>query len=415
MRGVCAMSKFIAFYLPQFYPFPENDEWWGRGFTEWTNVTKARPQFAGHYQPHLPTDLGFYDLRVRETRHEQIKMAKSYGIDGFCYHYYWFSGKRLMDLPLDDMLRDRDSDMPFCINWANEGWTRRWDGKERDVLIAQKYLPDDDLRLMDDVCRYFADPRYITIDDAPLFIVYRPQQLPNYRKSIEFWRRRAAENGFSDLHLCCALTHGNTSLLEGFDSGVEFPPHNLNGVHQFSVQPVNSDFFGSIFEHGDIAANYLARDYGRAPVFRTVFPSWDNTARLGNRALIIVNSTPRNYEYWLGQVATRSAGRMPFVFINAWNEWAEGCHLEPDRHNGRAFLEATKRVREGTSAVVGFESLPGSQSWFHRSKVGRETNRIARQVRRIPAKLGGSKIAREANRIVRQVRQLRASFRAREG
>jgi lipopolysaccharide biosynthesis protein len=380
------MSKFIAFYLPQFYPFPENDEWWGKGFTEWTNVTKARPQFAGHYQPHLPTDLGFYDLRVRETHHEQVRMAKSYGIDGFCYHYYWFSGKRLLDEPLEDMLRDASSDMPFCLNWANEGWTRRWDGKEDDVLIAQKYLPDDDLRLMDDVCRYFADSRYITIGGAPFFMVYRPQQLPDYRKSIELWRRRAAQNGFPDLHLCCALTHGNMSLLAGFDSGVEFPPHNLSGVRQFSAHHANSDFLGQIFEYTDIAAIYMARDYGGAPVLRTVFPSWDNTARLGNRARIVINSTPRNYEYWLGQAAAKSDGRLPYVFINAWNEWAEGCHLEPDRYNGREFLEATKRVSDGTSAVERFEYPFDTGSRFRRSKIAREANRIVRQVRQFPAR-----------------------------
>jgi lipopolysaccharide biosynthesis protein len=250
--------------------------------------------------------------------------------------------------------------------------------------MAQKYRPDDDVELIDDICRYFSDPRYITIDDAPLFVVYRPQQLPNHRKSVEAWRSRAAKNGFPNLHLSCALTHGNKDLLEGFDSGVEFPPHNLRGVKQAVLSRVDRRFSGSIFEYSDIAVSYINRDYGGAPIFKTVFPSWDNTARRGNQAMVVINSTPRNYEYWLGQVSAKSAGRLPYVFINAWNEWAEGCHLEPDRHIGRAYLEATRRVRDGTSLVKGFESLPNSRSWFYGSKIAREANRIARQMKRLP-------------------------------
>lgn len=379
---VVSGPRLVAFYLPQFYPFKENDEWWGKGFTEWTSVTKARPLFPGHYQPHLPTDLGFYDLRVRETRHEQIRMAKSYGIAGFCYHYYWFSGKRLLELPVEDMLQDRASDMPFCINWANENWTRKWDASENEILIRQEYRPDDDLRLADDICRYFADPRYIRLAGAPLFIVYRPQQLPNYRRSVEVWRRRAAENGFPNLHLCCALTHGNEDVLEGFDSGVEFPPHNLNGVRR-SFRPLARGSRVQAVAYADLASSYVQRRYQR-PVFKTVVPSWDNTARVGARGLVITDGTPLNYERWLKSVAEISHANL--VFINAWNEWAEGCHLEPDRMYGAGFLEATRRVRLGTSTAAPFMTSVTSPT-RKPGKISRELIRIGRQLRHLSTKV----------------------------
>ena len=199
----------VAFYLPQFYPFPENNEWWGKGFTEWTNVTKTRPLFEGHYQPHLPTDLGFYDLRVRETQHEQIALAKSHGIDAFCYHYYWFSGKRLLDRPVDEMLKDPEADMPFMLCWANENWTRRWDASDQTVLIAQEYSKNNDVEFIKSVIPFFKDSRYVRLDDAPVLIVYRPQHLPNSKETLNTWRKYCAKNGIPKIHLICALVHGN--------------------------------------------------------------------------------------------------------------------------------------------------------------------------------------------------------------
>jgi lipopolysaccharide biosynthesis protein len=372
-----ASPRLIAFYLPQFHPTPQNDIWWGKGFTEWTNVTKAAPLFDGHYQPHLPTDFGFYDLRVRETRHDQIKIAKQYGIDGFCYHYYWFSGERILGRPLEDMLADPESDMPFCLNWANENWTRRWDAAEHEILIAQQYLPDDDLNFIKSVIPFFNDPRYIRLDGAPLLLVYRPQQLPDARKSTAAWREYCASVGIPRIHLCAALTHGNQDYVDfGFDSGVEFPPHNLH-IDSINRQiNFHQPFRGNVLSYDSVAQAYLDRRYDQPNVFRTVFPSWDNSARTHDRALIVLNGTPANYEYWLAETIRKTMeeypGQQRLVFINAWNEWAEGCHLEPDRKYQRAFLEATQRVSSSNSSLVGFpdKTMPGFDSGHTRTFIG---------------------------------------------
>ena len=345
----------IAFYLPQFHPIPENDEWWGKGFTEWTNVTKAQPLFTGHYQPHFPSDLGYYDLRVRETRLDQIEMAKANGIDGFCYHYYWFSGHRLLERPLDDMLADPESDMPFCLCWANENWTRRWDAAEDHILIAQEYGPEDDLNFIKSVIPYFQDPRYIQLDGAPFLIVYRPQHLADAKKAVSVWREYCASVGFPKVHFACALTHHNWDYASyGFDSGVEFPPHNIRVPNHAGEVDLKNDFSGTCVDYRDVAEQYLAREYNpNANVYRSVFPSWDNTARRHENAMVVLNGTPKNYEFWLSRALHKTAKEFPdqdrFVFVNAWNEWAEGCHLEPDRKYGHAFLEATLSARSGTS------------------------------------------------------------------
>ena len=351
--------RVVAFFLPQFHPIPENDAWWGKGFTEWTNVTRAGPLFDGHYQPHLPADLGFYDLRVRESRHAQIDLAKTHGIDAFCYHYYWFSGTRLLDRPLRDMLSDRQSDMPFCLCWANENWTRRWDAAEQDVLMAQKYLPGDDLEFIRSVEPYLVDPRYLRVNGAPILVVYRPQHLKDARQAVATWREYWRQQGHGELHLCAALTHGNADYAQfDFDSGVEFPPHNLpmGSLHREVNFP--RVFKGIVKQTADVARAYLQRRYAAPNVFRGVFPSWDNTARARERAVILLNGTPSNYEYWLAEAIRRTRADFPgverLVFINAWNEWAEGCHLEPDRRHGRAFLEATRRAVAGESTLKDF-------------------------------------------------------------
>lgn len=357
------LPRLIAFYLTQFHPIPENDKWWGKGFTEWTNVTKAQPLFDGHYQPHLPADLGFYDLRVRETRHEQIRLAKEYGIDGFCYHYYWFSGTRLLNQPLDDMLADPESNMPFCLCWANENWTRRWDAAEHEILIAQRYLPDDDLDFIRSLVPFFTDPRYIRVDGAPFLIVYRPQHLPDARKTVAVWRDFCRTAGIGEIHVCAALTHGNLDHAQfGFDSGVEFPPHNLQCRNLARNIAFREPFGGYVVDYAEIARAYLDRRYQHPNVFRGVFPAWDNTPRTGSRGVIVMGTSPENYECWLAQAIGRSTRDFPeqerLVFINAWNEWAEGCHLEPDRRYQRRYLEATLAAKREPDRPRRFVDAP---------------------------------------------------------
>ena len=351
--GNAESPRLIAFYLTQFHPVPENDLWWGKGFTEWTNATKSLPLFKGHYQPHLPTDLGFYDLRVRQTRHDQIAMAKSYGIDGFCYYYYWFSGTRLLEAPLNDMLADPESDMPFCLCWANENWTRRWDAAEHEILIAQQYRPEDDLGFIKSLEPFLKDPRYIKVGGAPLIIVYRPQHMPDSAKSIAVWRDYCAAVGIGEIHLACALTHGNWDhRLYGFDSGVEFPPHNMASPNLAAKLDFHAPYSGYCPDYSDIAEMYLKNTYGpERSVFRGVFPSWDNSARRGSIGTVILSGTPENYQHWLAGAIANTKADFPqgdrLVFINAWNEWAEGCHLEPDRKYGHRFLEATASAKAG--------------------------------------------------------------------
>lgn len=363
--------RLIAFYLTQFHPTPENDLWWGKGFTEWTNVTKATPLFEGHYQPHLPSDFGYYDLRVRETRRDQIDMAHNYGIDGFCYHYYWFSGKRILNLPLDDMLADPESDMPFCLCWANENWTRRWDGDDKEILLAQKYLPEDDLNFIKSLIPFFEDRRYIRLDGKIYLIVYCPQHLPDARKTVEIWRDYCRSIGMGEIHVCAALTHGNEDYAQfGFDSGVEFPPHNDRADNINYQVSFYDRFIGRVVQYANVAQSYLDRTYGAARVFKTVFPSWDNTARNKDRAFVVLNGVPENYEYWLASsidIVKKSGKHDELIFINAWNEWAEGCHLEPDRWFGHGFLQATLNAKNGLRRFVTFPAvgLPNKDDASH--------------------------------------------------
>lgn len=353
--------KYVAFYLPQFHPIPENDAWWGTGFTEWTNVTKAKPLFPGHNQPHLPTELGFYDLRLREVQHRQIELAKTHGIDAFCFYYYWFGGRRLLDRPLLDFLADPKAEIEFCLCWANENWTRKWDAGDSEVLMRQTYSPESDIAFIESVIPFFRDPRHMCVNGAPVLVVYRPQQMPDARATAAAWRRHCREVGVGEIHLVAALISGNTDYEQfGFDAGVEFPPHNVwpnpVGVPKNLATSVNAPcpLTGWVYDYAECAKGYLAREYSARQVYRGVVPSWDNTARYGTGAGIMIGN-PANYERWLEGASYRTVvERAPaerLVFINAWNEWAEGCHLEPDRQFGRGYLEATQRVKAGRSTL----------------------------------------------------------------
>jgi lipopolysaccharide biosynthesis protein len=349
--------RVIPFYLPQFHPIPENDKWWGPGFTEWTNVTRGRPMFTGHYQPRRPGELGYYDLRVREVRHRQVELARAYGIHGFCYYYYWFSGRRLLERPLDLMLADRNLDFPFCVCWANENWTRRWDGSEQDVLIEQKHLPDDPARFIRDLAPVLRDHRYITVNGAPLLLVYRPAIVPDLANVLRVWRHTAEELGVPRLHLCALKSFGYASGLDdGFDAMVEFPPQSVPDPDVTPQTPgVLPQFKGKICSYPDLVRYSAGLRTGIGlPVYRGVMPGWDNTARRDVNSHIYDGATPELYEVWLRRLLDYTRrhhqGDHRLLFVNAWNEWAEGTYLEPDEKFGYRFLEATARAVFGVPA-----------------------------------------------------------------
>jgi O-antigen biosynthesis protein len=346
--GVDTAIKAIAFYLPQFHPIPENDEWWGPGFTEWQNVVRGRPQFPGHYQPHLPGELGFYDLRLIEVQRRQIELARTYGLHGFCYHHYWFGGTRLLRRPLDQLLANPDLDFPFCLCWANENWTRRWDGLEDELLIAQRHSPEDDLAFLRDIEPALRDPRYIRIDGRPLLVVYRPALLPGARATANRWREHCRSAGLPDLYLMSAQAFDRTDPREiGFDAALEFAPNNMDAPKITSLVPQrHPEFSGVIYDYVYLverSRRYTPPD--GYPIFRCVAPMWDNEARRPGRGAVFAGSTPERYREWLENACRYTLDHIradaPLVFINAWNEWAEGAHLEPDRAHGYAYLQAT--------------------------------------------------------------------------
>jgi len=340
-------ARAIAFYLPQFHPIPENDEWWGRGFTEWVNVAKAKPLFPGHYQPHLPADLGFYDLRLPEARQAQADLAREYGIHGFCYYHYWFNGKRLLERPFDEVLASRHPSLPFCLCWANENWTRRWDGQDDQILVDQTYSENDDRAHIRWLLRAFRDERYIRIGGRPLFLVYRANKLADPMKTTAIWREEARRSGVGDLYLCRVESFADERddpTIIGFDAAVEFQPDWCNYDVPRRVRGHN------VYEFSLVVDQMLRKGAPAYKRFPCVMPSWDNSPRRRAGATIFRGSTPALYEKWL-KAATRkvvaAGAEEPIVFINAWNEWAEGNHLEPCQKWGRDYLEATWRAVEG--------------------------------------------------------------------
>lgn len=351
----------IAFYLPQFHPVPENDAWWGTGFTEWRNVTKARPLFKGHYQPHLPADLGFYDLRLPEAREAQAALARAHGIHGFCYYHYWFNGRRILERPFNDVLASGKPDFPFCLCWANENWTRVWNGGEKDVLLGQQYSAEDDLAHITQLMPAFKDARYIRIDGKPLFIVYRTQLMPDPARTAEIWRDAARREGLGELYLARVDSFGDDiqPASIGFDADIEFAPNwrRLGSrLHQDKLSEIRiklgllSDVYQrhTIATYDGMIRGMLSKAQPDHVRFRGVTPGFDNSARRAEEAAILVESTPAKYATWLREIARQTLqqrqGDERIIFINAWNEWAEGNHLEPDLLHGLAYLQATAEV-----------------------------------------------------------------------
>jgi hypothetical protein len=380
-------ARAIAFYLPQFHPIPENDAWWGKGFTEWTNVVTGRPRFPGHYQPHLPADLGFYDLRLQETRVAQAELARASGIEGFCYYHYWFQGKRLLNLPIDEVLASGGPDFPFCLCWANESWSRAWSGRDHDVLMQQGYDDDDDDAHIAWLCEVFRDPRYLRVDDRPLFLFYMPEKLPDATRLLERWRREAIARIGVDPYFCAVRTGFSTRDAAGlralgFDGVVEFEPNrrhfpaakNATGHAVSLLQRLlparwydalrNNRWLGertlnTIVDYAAYVDERLSRPALDDTTYPVVFPSWDNAVRRTS-ATIIENHDAAQYRRWLDDAIARVESRHPdrrMVFLNAWNEWAEGCHLEPDQRHGLRFLEATQAaLQPGALAQAGPEA-----------------------------------------------------------
>lgn len=344
--------RLISFYLPQFHPIPENDRWWGKGFTEWTNAAKAKPLFPGHEQPHLPADLGFYDLRVSETREQQANLARASGIEGFCYYHYWFAGRRLLERVFDEVLASGKPDFPFCLCWANATWTGIWHGEPKRVLIEQTYPGDEDFRRhFDSLLPAFRDPRYMKVDGKPLFLVYQPHDLPDARHFASYWRRLATAAGLRGLYLV-GFNHDIDwhPVAAGFDASIlqKMPP--LNGHIPWSMPHLKLRTWWrrerlTIHDYAEVMHKTLRTERADCVEFPCVMPNWDNTPRSRFNGLVLRNSRPELFRKLLSR-ALRKCEHYPaeerLVFLKAWNEWAEGNYLEPDRDFGLAYLEAVR-------------------------------------------------------------------------
>jgi len=350
-KAVSAPCRLLAYYLPQFHPIPENDEWWGKGFTEWTNTAKAKPLYPGHYQPHVPADLGFYDLRVPESRAAQAEMARRYGIEGFCYYHYWFAGKRILERPFEEMLRSRQPDYPFCLCWANETWTGKWHGNPGKVLIEQTYPGRDDYtRHFRSLLDAFTDDRYVRVDRKPVFVVHNPEHLPDAREFTDCWRELALRSGLPGLHLVGASNEPWSASENGFDAATckRLFSGSLLGEKRM-VSRLKSRVLRDILRYPRDIYRYerylpklLMPEGSREDVYPTVIPNWDNTPRSGRKGFVFHGSTPELFRSHLRATLEQVAHKTPhkrIVFVKSWNEWAEGNHLEPDLRFGHAYLD----------------------------------------------------------------------------
>ncbi len=353
--------KVLAFYLPQFHPIPENDKWYGKGFTEWTNVGKAKPLFRGHDQPKVPADLGYYDLRVPETRLAQAEMAREYGVTAFCYWHYWFGKeKRLLERPFNEVLRSGEPDFPFCLAWANHSWKGIYNGvKTKESLIEQEYGGREDYEThFYDVLPAFQDPRYVTVDGKPFFLLFSPGEVPEPRRFIELWQELAIKNGLKGIHFVAhTYQPGDIDRLLGMGYDA------VNVVRLFEYQRIGLSLFRmavnkinrEVFKHGfwcqykDAMRYFSGKEDGLENVYPTIVPNWDHSPRTGRYGGILKNSTPELFRKHVERVledVTKKSPAHRVVMLKSWNEWAEGNYMEPDLKHGRGYLEALRKALE---------------------------------------------------------------------
>jgi glycosyltransferase involved in cell wall biosynthesis len=348
-------TRVVAFYLPQFHPIPENDEWWGQGFTEWDNVRRGQPVFEGHHQPHVPGELGHYDLRDPGVLQRQVELARLHGIAAFCFYAYWFHGKRLLERPLEDFLSRGDLTLEFCVCWANENWTRTWDGEEDAVLIAQEHSADDDLAFIEEMSRYLRDPRYFRVGGRPVLLVYRPSLLPTPAATVQRWRDWCRDAGIGEILLAYVQSfEAEDPRVYGFDYAVEFPPNNT-GPRELQL-PSSKPYAGRVYDWKELAERSHRYSPPTYPTWRGACPSWDNEARRPGRGAVLWGSTPERFREWLVNAARDTRERISapderVLFVNAWNEWAEGAHLEPDEEHGYQWLHAVRDMHELVGGV----------------------------------------------------------------
>jgi len=368
--------KIIAFYLPQFHTFPENDKWWGKGFTEWTNTKKAKALYKGHYQPRIPKDEKYYNLLDDEVKMWQVKLAKEYGIYGFCYYHYWFKdGKKLMHQPLEQMLNNKNIDIPFCLSWANEPWSRRWDGSEEEIIMPQEYGNKEDWKKhFEYLLDYFKDDRYIKIDKKPLFIIYKPEQIPNLNDMLQYWNELAKEEGIKEI--IYAYQHPKFHYMKEkddsmFSYGIQFEPAFSNQDMEYNCSNKrkkltymckNPSFFmrkiknkiyrilklerPNIYSYDKTWNQILKSKPANNKMIPGAFVDWDNTARRKSNGNVYKNSSPEKFGKYMDVLIkkTKEEYKKDIIFINAWNEWAEGAYLEPDTKYGYSYLKELKKA-----------------------------------------------------------------------
>lgn len=351
-------ARALAFYLPQYFPIPENNRWWGPGFTEWTNTTRARRLFPGHQQPNLPSELGFYDLRVPETRHQQSDLARQHGIEAFVYWHYWFGhGQRLLERPFQEVLRSGSPEISFCLAWANQTWTGIWHAAPDRILMEQKYPgPEDETAHFQCVLPAFRDERYLRVNGRPVFYVFRPEELPNPAAFVEHWQRLASDAGLPGLYLVAEASdllgtgrRYTTADADGFDASVLVRlPASLSTFYHMRMRVLRKALGGpEIYPYSDTAVSETRFEPTDQPC---VYPNWDNTPRAGRDGLALTGATPEKFASNLRQALTVVADRPEqerLVWIKSWNEWAEGNYLEPDARHGRKWLEAVRSEIRG--------------------------------------------------------------------